>query len=88
MQKLTFGATAGTIINAGTASFTLTLPIGATPQFLRTDPIQYTNDPIELATRIQTALNDLFSVVPTNGALIVSEGTGLGMANVTPLTPV
>src|SRR5262249_52571267 len=93
VQKLTFGATTGTLITAGSATFTLALPIGALTQSLTTRPIAYTNDPVQLAKNIQIALNNLLAnpgegVPGTAGALPVSNGNGLGNVVVTALTPI
>ena len=91
VQKLTFGATSGTIINAGTATFTLSLPIGQTGSSLTTQPIAYTNDPVALAANMQYALNMLLAVPGQGvaaGQLVLSDSSGLGHVIVTPLTPI
>ena len=92
VQKLTFLNTAGgTVITAGTTTFTISLPIGATGSNLTTLAIPYTNDPAQLAMNMQIALNRLLGGAPfipnnNNTAVPTSSSDGIGNVLVTPLS--
>jgi autotransporter-associated beta strand protein len=90
VQRIAFAPTTGTIINPGTATFTLSLPIGATGQNLTTPAISYSNDPVVTAANIQRGFDALFAVPPTNGVDIIANPTlanQIGNVIVTPLSP-